>query len=324
MPRYFQQKVEAFLSEKHISVNRLESSYETLSARYRAGSEKGYAHTDEISAYLAARLPATYGAVRQVLRQIPDDVRNAITSWLDLGAGPGTASMAALDMLPALSEITLVEQDDRMHQAAQFLWGESAKHYPQTRLTLRQNFIGAHAQVLPHDAVILSYVLSELSAQEQTAAVQYAWAQTRRALVLIVPGTSKSAEDLLRHRDWLIKEGGVVLAPCPHQKACPVAGASDWCHFTQRIPRTALHRQMKQAALGYEDEKFSYLIISRHPADAASIANRIIKHPLKRKGHVIMDTCTSEGNTQRRMLTGKDRTAYAWGDLLLGSFSQDS
>jgi hypothetical protein len=48
------------------------------------------------AAYLATRLPATYAAVSATLAMLPDHVRARCRDVLDLGAGPGTATWAAL------------------------------------------------------------------------------------------------------------------------------------------------------------------------------------------------------------------------------------
>src|SRR5215472_9783696 len=74
----------------------LERAVESLSARYRA-ELCGRHVDDDVSAlaYLAARLPATYAAIRSSLDSIAD-MRPAFSpqSLLDVGAGPGTALWA--------------------------------------------------------------------------------------------------------------------------------------------------------------------------------------------------------------------------------------
>ena len=39
--------------------------------------------------------------------------------------------------------------------------------------------------------------------------------------------------------------------------------APDWCHFTQRLPRSRAHKQIKEADVPFEDEKFSYVALTR-------------------------------------------------------------
>ena len=98
-----------------------------------------------------------------------------------------------------------------------------------------------------------------------------------------------------------------------------MAAAGDWCHFSQRVERTSQHRQLKGGALGYEDEKFSYLVAAR--IDAPSAAARIVRHPGKHSGHVQLVLCTTEGKIENRTVTRSNKKAYKrarkaeWGDL---------
>ena len=120
-------KIESFLQgdndHKKSEQGRLEGlgkSYETLSHRYREqAATPGFKDTAEGMAYAAARLPATYGAAHTVLSAVPKAVH--LESLLDLGAGPGTATLAALPLFEGLKEVTLIEQDVSMHRLSQYL-----------------------------------------------------------------------------------------------------------------------------------------------------------------------------------------------------------
>ena len=92
----------------------------------------------------------------------------------------------------------------------------------------------------------------------------------------------------------------------------------DWCHFSVRIPRGKYHRRAKEAALPYEDEKYSYLVISKTPHPP--LGDRIIKAPIVKTGHVILDLCTQNGQLERRIVSKSEGTPYTqardkeWGD----------
>ncbi len=53
------------------------------------------------------------------------------------------------------------------------------------------------------------------------------------------------------HRAEALEQGAVrsggahVVAPCPHDGACPMDGTTSWCHFLQRFERTHLQRMTK-------------------------------------------------------------------------------
>ena len=82
------------------------------------------------------------------------------------------------------------------------------------------------------------------------------------------------------------------MAPFPHGWNC-AEGPNDWCHFAERVPRTRIHRGAKEAALAYEDEKYSYVAASR--ARGVPIAGRVTRMPQIRSGHVRLTICTPAG-----------------------------
>ena len=97
-----------------------------------------------------------------------------------------------------------------------------------------------------------------------------------------------------------------------------MSAAGDWCHFSQRVERTSQHRQLKGGSLGYEDEKFSYLVVARQ--NVAAWGARIVRHPGKHSGHVQLALCTPEGRLEARTVTRSSKQAYKlarkteWGD----------
>ena len=104
----------------------------------------------------------------------------------------------------------------------------------------------------------------------------------------------------------MIGEGGHTVAPCPHDRPCPLP-ADDWCHFAVRLPRSKLHRHAKSAELGYEDEKFSYAVLARQPVPQA--AARIIRQPQIRSGHVNLVLCERDG-VHDRTISRKQGDGY--------------
>ncbi|MEU6999665.1 small ribosomal subunit Rsm22 family protein [Nonomuraea sp. NPDC046570] len=95
-------------------------------------------------------------------------------------------------------------------------------------------------------------MLGEMPSAAQEAVVR--WSAERAATVVVVePGTPEGYARVLAARDRLIGLGLRIAAPCPHAGPCPVT-AGDWCHFSARLPRTGLHRRLKAAELGFEDD----------------------------------------------------------------------
>ncbi|MBW8309643.1 MAG: small ribosomal subunit Rsm22 family protein [Candidatus Paracaedibacteraceae bacterium] len=93
----------------------------------------------------------------------------------------------------------------------------------------------------------------------------------------------------------------------------------DWCHFTQRLNRSSHHKNLKGADLGYEDEKFSYILVSKQPHSHSY--NRVTKQPQHRSGHGMIDWCTSQGAIERLSYSKSKSTTnfhklkhLGWGD----------
>lgn len=269
-------------------------------------------------AYMGVRLPATYGATRQVFRRI-EPFLTPITSLLDLGAGMGALAWAAADGMPNLHSITLFERDVEMLRMGQHL---TQNNLDPLEIAWCRDDITQAVSFPSHEAVVMSYILNELSLKEQIHAIQKAYEATDKLLILIEPGTPKGYNNILLARTFLIDQGAHIIAPCPHKAPCPLAPAfkegKDWCHFRVRIPRGKYHRRAKEASLPYEDEKYSYLVVSPHQQHQSG--DRIIKAPILKTGHVILDLCTKSGQEERRIVSKSEGEAYArardcdWGD----------
>ena len=160
----------------------------------------------------------------------------------------------------------------------------------------------------------MAYVIGEL--EDPLPIIERAFAACQ-ILVLIEPGTPMGFERIRAARERLIALGGFILAPCNSCGPCPMK-SPDWCHFAARISRTKEHKRAKGASLGYEDEKFSYLIVGTLP-HAGSDA-RILSRPMALKGHVKLKLCTGHG-IEERAVTKKEGPLYKrarklkWGEL---------
>jgi ribosomal protein RSM22 (predicted rRNA methylase) len=270
-----------------------------LTQRYKAERHSSPAITTpaQRAAYLAVRMPATFAACMHVLSEVRRLAPEAeITSILDLGAGPGTAVYAAVEAFPLLRNATLVETDKSFVDLGRRLSRESARAAIRDGRWLRQD-LKTGFPLEAHDVVVISYTLNELSNVEAQRVVLRAWQSCRKFLAIVEPGTMRGFGYVIAARDELVGAGAHILAPCPHEVVCPMAAAGDWCHFAQRVERTSLHRRLKGGTLGYEDEKFSYVVASRYLS--SPVAARIVRHPQKRSGHVQLTLCTPEGLQSR-------------------------
>ncbi len=259
-------------------------------------------------AYLVARLPATYAVIVKVFFEMQKRcVGEAIDSLLDIGAGPGTVLLAAREVLPPLAMVTLVERDRGFIKLGK-------------ELTQEQNWIcqdfTKDLGLPPHDLVVASYSLGELSEKERMELLGKLWELTKKILIIIEPGTQVAFESLKKMREILLLKGGNLIAPCPHSEKCPMK-EKDWCHFSARIERSSLHRKIKDGTLNYEDEKFSYLIFSKNKVSPCQA--RVIRHPFKGAGFIKLQLCSKNG-IEEKTVTKKNKLQFSyarkieWGD----------
>lgn len=270
-------------------------------------------------AYAAVRMPATFAASRAALveaHRLAPELQ--IESVLDLGAGTGAASWAVAEAFDQARQFTLLEQDHRLIELGQKLAQTSERPSLRAANWQRTN-LRTTSEFTPHDLVICSYALNEIEPPAVRRILQSAWQAARQALIIVEPGTMKGFEVIRAARTQLIEAGAFIVAPCPHPGPCPMAetNGDDWCHFAARFERSALHRRLKGGTLGYEDEKFSYLAVTKHPVTSA--AARVLRHPKRHAGYTQLQLCTPDG-LQNATITKRDKDAWKlvrktdWGD----------
>ena len=287
---------------------------ERITANYKTGKfEASLASADARAAYLVTRLPATYAACRSVFSEIARlTPALAPVSLLDLGAGPGTASWAAAETWASLEEFAMREMNRE--------FAELGRRLAQASTRLRGSSwsvadLGTTRELPPADVVVLSYAIGELP--DASAISALAFAAAKQLLVVIEPGTPRNFSQVARVRAELISYGAHAVAPCPHELECPMAAASDWCHFAVRLERSGEHRRMKGGALGYEDEKFSYLAFAKEHCRRAE--TRIVRHPVTHSGFIRLTLCTDRG-LREQTVTRSQKEAFRaarrakWGD----------
>lgn len=290
-----------------------------LTEAYAHGRPSAIADDAWHAAYLAVRLPATYAAVDATLAEVPEDVLAKVGSLLDLGAGPGTATWAALQRCPALATATQVDRSRPLLDVGARLGAAVMSDRP-VLLTQHTENLTTGRDWPTADLVLTAYALAELPSPARMALVSAAWRAATQILVIVEPGTTPGFQRIHDARAALIATGARILAPCPHEGPCPMRSGErvdDWCHFAVRVPRTRRHRQLKGGSLGYEDEKFAYVVASKGPADGRPPA-RVLRHPRIEKGRIMLALCTSDGAV-RRVVKRRDPAWPAarktdWGD----------
>ena len=295
------------------------------SRNYRTGGGSNrIATADDVLAYAFTRLPATYAAAVAVFNAMRETLPAfRPRTMLDVGAGPGTAAFAAVRAFETLVDIRLIDANAGLRKLALTLMSEADSE------TLRRaadgqsyrhgNALALLAETQPADLLVVSYMAGEIAAGDLARFTQLLWGATAGALVVIEPGTPEGYQRVLRMRGELITSGAHMAAPCPHGRACPLQ-APDWCHFAQRLPRSRDHLRIKGAEVPFEDEKFSYMVLSRDKAQ--SIDARVLAPPKITKAAVTAKLCTEDGlvvdiAARRDASSYRRRKSWRWGDSVL-------
>jgi ribosomal protein RSM22 (predicted rRNA methylase) len=282
----------------------LKKAAQALSERYRTGSTPYLRSRQDRYAYLLTRFPATKAALHRVFQEIRGF---PLRTMLDIGAGPGTSWEAAHETWKTLTQATLIERDRDFVEIG-------SKTTP-----AEVRWVTGDVSKLPlevHDLVLFSYSWGEIL---DLSLLERAWQATGQFLVVVEPGTPRGYQSMLKARDFCISKKGTVYAPCPHSNGCPWENTKEWCHFGVRLQRTDDHRLAKEGTRGFEDEKYSYVIVSKEPI--ATSFSRLLKDPLRRKGHTLITLCSKSG-IEQKTVTKKNKELYKkinklkWGDSL--------
>ncbi|MDE5455526.1 methyltransferase domain-containing protein [Bradyrhizobium sp. CSA112] len=265
----------------------------SISKTYRDGGGSGAIRSEaDALAYALARMPATYAAVTASLNALveirPDF---APTDLLDVGAGPGTATWAAAEAFSSLQDFTLLDANEALRALALDLARDSTRLHDIDYE--RGEARAALAKADTADLVVASYMIGEIGEAEQRALAGLMWQKTRDTLLVVEPGTPAGYARIISLRAHLIALGAHVAAPCPHDDKCPLL-SPDWCHFTQRLQRSRAHKQVKGAELPFEDERFSYVALTRAPVEGRR-PSRVLAQPAVSKVEITAKLCTPNG-----------------------------
>jgi SAM-dependent methyltransferase len=263
-----------------------------------------------LGAYLLYFWPVSYVQSRVFLSQAQHATGRAAGRVLDVGAGPGPMSCAALD-LGALS-VNACERSEAALAALRALTaGRPDVHTRAFDLVRAPDMLPNG----PFDTILLGHVLNELwhDAPDPVAA-RAAWVREVLApklapegvLIIIEPALRETSRAALGVRDALVAQGWSVAAPCLWAGACPaLARPQDWCHAEHPWSPPTLVAEIAQVARLRKDTLKSTPLAMRLPGasaarmpDAGAQAPRvfqIVSEPLHAKGKQRHVGCGPEG-----------------------------
>jgi hypothetical protein len=123
-------------------------------------------------------------------------------------------------------------------------------------------------------------------------------------LILIDHARPAGWAAISKARQYLIEQNTAanplhIVAPCPHEKECPLLNTADMCGFSQRIQSPKFLRKTKHSDRGEEDKKYVYLVVARGPRPTVVAEGEISE--LGRMGRVAKEQIEKE----RAMEDGK-------------------
>lgn len=227
-------------------------------------------------------------------------------AFLDLGAGPATASLAFL--IWVFSQEGFEEQKFEIHlndtNAKILKDGEALLRDFLKALERREDQVLIATSIDPwwkiqapeHDLAVLGHVLNENASQMDrvVSTFERLLMKNRTAGILALePASRATAQNLSRIRDRLITERdahGIETrfhGPCIHSGACPLGEGRDWCHASLPIQVPGkTYAQFSRMVNGPGSErkwlKMSYLWIAGpiSPHGSGKNARRILSEPI--------------------------------------------
>jgi ribosomal protein RSM22 (predicted rRNA methylase) len=309
----------------------LAAAAQKMSAGYRQGqTSQPIATPLQATAYAVVRMPATFAACSAVFARLAEVMPGFVPqSLLDVGAGTGAASWAAVMQWPDIASVTMLDRNPALRALARRLAGPQAGSLVNTEILAGD--LSAEKRSLnlevAADLVVASYMLAELPEDQVASVARDLWRCADGALVLVEPGTPDGFARIRAARAALIQAGAHVAAPCTHDRDCPLQDRSvresgsdqqsDWCHFSQRLARSRDHMLLKDATAPFEDERYSYVVVTR---EKASNGARILAPPLETKPGLTFKLCDETG-LRAQFVASRDKGEYrrvrkrGWGDL---------
>ncbi len=299
--------LENVIEEKlnHVKLTELKPYASKLSEKYMYQERTGETllNTEiEALAYSIMRMPATYGAVYTALKHTLERIDANIQSVLDIGAGTGATTWAISELLDT-KNIQCFEREPVMLELGKSFMSQNPKlkDISWDYIDIVKDDLDVKA-----DLVVTSYMLNEIKAENRKDVISKLINSSNHIILIIEPGTPEGFRNIKEVQKIAIENGLYIIAPCTFQGICPLPD-EDWCHAIVRMERTKVHKLLKSADLPYEDEKFSYIAISKEKCDNSGI--RILRHPMIEKGKITLKVC-HDGKIKEMIVTKKDKELF--------------
>ncbi|GKS57261.1 hypothetical protein YTPLAS18_07880 [Nitrospira sp.] len=282
-----------------------------------------------LTAYLHYYLPVNLAKIHAVLREIPpfresgDDPN--VLNVLDVGAGPGTASLAVQEWLESTGQsiprltVTAVDRSRKALALAFMLWKAVTRERCWTGAALHTYRVDvarlAEVQRLtareggPFDLIVIANLLNECFSGDRDpvgrrlkiVAHLLSVLDDEGSLLIIEPALREPTRALHQLRDRLVEQGlATIYSPCLHDAPCPaLSHPDDWCHEERPWQAPPQVAELDRAVGFMKDAlKFSYAVLRKDGktiVPRASDLVRIVSEPRPFKGELRMFGCGESG-----------------------------
>ncbi|MGR3294574.1 MAG: small ribosomal subunit Rsm22 family protein [Candidatus Scalindua sp.] len=294
--QYDMNNMDDFIYSNYLVNYPKEKNLEELFYAYQSPARRNtYINDHSMAAlYMITRGRSIMGVMEKIISQNLE-VFHDVESVVDFGGGPGTF-LFALSKFKTINKYTNIERSDAFIGILNALVEEFlSSSVPHTYVdSISCNYLRLEPQDIPiNDLCVFSYTFCECDNSLDSLS---GLVENSNMVLIIEPGTPSGCKNIIQARDKLIEKGFSTIAPCTvSNEFCPLRDSeSDWCHFVERIDRSRIQRHLKNGVLGYEYEKYSYLLMSKYPSHPDG--KRIISRPNYTKHSVSFDICSEKSS----------------------------
>lgn len=308
------------------------ASLSRLFTRERSALGPRYLDDPALAAgYAAYFLPVNFAKVQLLLNELPKDwADKPQLSVLDVGAGPGTASVAVRDWLRADGRVrstslrvAAIDHSQAALADLERLWAAYGRQMDRAddRLVTSCEQIeeltgvrdrSAVTSQAPFDLIIVANALNELfpdssdwlDRRARVVAHLISALKPDGTLMILEPALRSTARALHGVRDRLLEQGLCGLySPCLHDQTCPaLMKADDWCHEERAWQPPPWIAEFDRELHFIKDAlKFSYLLLRK---DGRTIVPRqpdlyrVVSERLVFKGEQRAWLCNERGRSE--------------------------
>lgn len=217
-------------------------------------------------------------------------------SLLDFGSGPGTSTLAALNLYPNLQDVTLVEHAKGMRNVAELLIKPNVKNFTQIEKIPDSD--------QKYDLIVCANSINEIpiNKREELLFQLIDKLEAEGFFIILEPGNLKITRELMTLKDNLVStvfnrfKNLSIYYPCTHHNPCQLLNnKNEWCHTEINYQRSETIRRIDNE-LGLNKDKihFSCLVLKNSLSENQQKLFRVIKDPIKNKIGVSTYICGSD------------------------------